>query len=412
MITAEIINIGDELLIGQVINTNASWMAKQLNEAGIEVLRVIAISDKREEIIHALNDSGNRADVILLTGGLGPTRDDITKKVLAEYFQSDLVFNEKVFEHIKTLLSKRGFDVSKLRTEQAEIPANCKALPNEHGTAPGMWFEKDNHVFVSMPGVPYEMKSIVADHVIPALIEKFKPGVILHKTFLTQGVPESVLAKRIEDWEDKLPKTIKLAYLPQPGMVRLRLTARGNERTSVEKVLLEESAKLEEIISDVIFGYDEQSLESVIGNKLLKNKQMLATAESCTGGYIAHLITSIAGSSDYFKGSVVAYSNEIKENVLGVKGESLTEFGAVSEAVVIQMAEGVKLKFNTDFALAVSGIAGPSGGTEEKPVGTTWIALATPEKIIARKFLFGEHRERNIRKTALAALNILWNELK
>lgn len=195
-------------------------------------------------------------------------------------------------------------------------------------------------------------------------------------------------------------------------MVRLRLTARGNERTSVEKVLLEESAKLEEIISDVIFGYDEQSLESVIGNKLLKNKQMLATAESCTGGYIAHLITSIAGSSDYFKGSVVAYSNEIKENVLGVKGESLTEFGAVSEAVVIQMAEGVKLKFNTDFALAVSGIAGPSGGTEEKPVGTTWIALATPEKIIARKFLFGEHRERNIRKTALAALNILWNELK
>lgn len=411
MLSAEIINIGDELLIGQVVNTNASWMAQQLNLAGIAVARILAIADEKQAIYNALDDTSNNADVILITGGLGPTRDDITKKVLAEYFNAEMVFDENVYKHIQQLLEKRGFDLSKLRKEQAMVPHNCRVLPNEHGTAPGMWFEKNNRIFISMPGVPYEMKSIVSDYVIPALIEIFKPGVLMHKTLLTQGIPESVLAKKIVNWENALPRNIKLAYLPQPGMVRLRLTANGAIADTVEKQLVAEVNKVTQLIGEVIFGYDDESLELVIGTMLRKNKLTLSTAESCTGGYIAHLITSIAGSSDYFKGSVIAYSNEIKTQELNVQDETLDMHGAVSEQVVIEMAKGIRTKFKTDFALSVSGVAGPSGGTPEKPVGTTWIALASAQNTIAQKFQFGENRQRNIRKTALTALNMLWKAL-
>jgi nicotinamide-nucleotide amidase len=263
-----------------------------------------------------------------------------------------------------------------------------------------------------MPGVPYEMKSMVTDHIIPALKKKFNPGTIIHKTLLTQGVPESVLAKKIEGLEDDLPENIKLAYLPKPGMVRLRLSARGSDKTHLEKQLNDQISALNKILDGVVFGYDEDRMEEIIGNILRKKNQTLATAESCTGGYIAHLITSIPGSSDYFKGSVVAYSNEIKEKELGVKSQTLIDFGAVSEQVVVEMAEGIKSKFNTDYAVAVSGIAGPSGGTKEKPVGTTWIALATPQKTITQNYSLGEHRERNIRKAALSALNMIWRVLK
>jgi len=409
--TAEIISIGDELLIGQVINTNASWIAEQLNQAGITVYQVTTISDKREHILTTLRDAGKRVDIILLTGGLGPTKDDITKETLCEYFGSRLVFNESIFEGIKKLFGKRGFKISELNRKQAFVPENCIPVKNNAGTAPGMWFEKDGKIYVSMPGVPYEMKPMISDFVIPEIRKRFKVGSILHKTVLTQGWPESKLAAKIESWEEGLPENIKLAYLPSPGSVRLRLTATGNEKSTLEKQVRQEIEKLEKIIPGAIFGYDEDELHVITGKLLRDKNQTISTAESCTGGYIAHLITSVAGSSDYFKGSVVAYANEIKQHVLGVKEKSLIDFGAVSEAVVKEMAEGVRQKFNTGYAIATSGIAGPGGGTKEKPVGTTWIAVATPDKTIARHFLFGEHRERNIRKTALTALNMLRKEI-
>jgi nicotinamide-nucleotide amidase len=282
---------------------------------------------------------------------------------------------------------------------------------NLNGTAPGMWFERNNKIFVSMPGVPFEMKTMMSEQILPKFTAKLNLGFIIHKTILTQGVGESFLAKTIEDWEDSLPKSIKLAYLPQPGMVRLRLTAIGNDKAEILNLIEEQDQKLRQLIPDYIFGYDNETMESVVGNLLKKHKMTVSTAESCTGGRIAHLITSVPGSSEYFIGSVVAYSNRIKEAELGVKAESLEKYGAVSEAVVREMAEGIRRKFGTDFSISTSGIAGPDGGSDEKPVGTTWITVATPEKTITQKFLFGEHRGRNIHKAALAALNMLRMEL-
>ena len=409
--TADIISIGDELLIGQVINTNASWIAGQFNLAGIEISRITAISDQKEHIINTLNEASRRSEIILITGGLGPTKDDITKETLCEYFNTKLVFNETVFENIKELFGKRGFDISELNRKQAEVPENCIPVKNINGTAPGMWFEKEGKVYISMPGVPFEMKSMVSDHIIPKLLQKFDIGAIVHKTILTQGLPESVLAKKIEDWEDNLPDSIKLAYLPQPGIVRLRLSTSGKDKAKLEENIKIEIQKLKKIIPDSIFGFDNEKLYEIIGSLLQEKNQTLSTAESCTGGYIAHLITSVAGSSEYFKGSVVAYANETKENILGVRDKSLVEYGAVSEQVAVEMAEGVKSKLKTDYAIAVTGIAGPGGGTPEKPVGTTWIAIATPQKTIVKHFQMGEHRERNIRRTALTALGMLRREL-
>jgi nicotinamide-nucleotide amidase len=408
---AEIISIGDELLIGQVINTNASWISEQLNFAGIKVVQISAIPDNKDNIKNALNEAKKRAGIILMTGGLGPTKDDITKHALCEYFGCEMVFSDDIYQHIVQLFKDRGFKMNNLNKSQANVPAACKPFPNFLGTAPGMWFEIDNKIFVSMPGVPFEMKAMMENYIIPEFRKRFNLPNLIHKTILTQGIPESLLAQKIEHWENNLPADIKLAYLPQPGIVRLRLSSSGTNSKLNIKQIEEQIEKLKIIIPHDIFGYDHDTLEEVVGKILKKENLSLSTAESCTGGYIAHLITSIPGSSAYFKGGVVAYANEIKENLLGVSKKSLVDFGAVSEEVVKEMAEGARKKFNSDYSIAVSGIAGPDGGTIEKPVGTIWIALSSAEKTRAVKFHMGDHRERNIRRTALAALNILRKEL-
>ncbi len=408
---AEIISIGDELLIGQVVNTNASWIASELNMAGIQVVHIAAIADDKEAIVKSLDDASERADIILITGGLGPTKDDITKKTLAEYFNSKLVFHEPTFNQIKEIFKARNFEVTDINRQQAMIPDKCEPLFNKNGTAPGMWFEKEGKVFVSMPGVPFEMKPMVTEQVLPRLNKKFNFGTIIHKTVMTTGMPESFLADKIKEWENNLPENIKLAYLPQPGIVRLRLTAKGHDKAALQKAVDLQVEKLKAIIGDIIYGYDDITLEEVVGQLLREKGQTLSTAESCTGGYIAHLITSIAGSSDYFQGSVVSYSNEVKSKVLGVPESDLIEHGAVSQQVVEAMVIGVRKLMGTDYAVATSGIAGPTGGTPEKPVGTTWIAVATPEKVVSKLFHFGEHRGRNIRRAALAALEMLRKEL-
>lgn len=408
---AEIISIGDELLIGQVINTNASWIGELLNRNGIRVKQIKAIADDKTAIIQAIDAAFLSADIVLLTGGLGPTKDDITKHTLCEYFDTKLVFNEDAFLRIQALFRLRNYAVSPVHRAQADLPENCLALSNINGTASGMWFEKDGKVLVSMPGVPFEMKPMMEKEVIPRLLNKFDTSVIIHKTIVTQGVGESFLAKKIEEWEDNLPANIKLAYLPQPGIVRLRLSAFGDDKKKCEQVIADLVLKLADLIGEYIFAFEDILLEEAVGKSLKEKNKSISTAESCTGGYIAHLITSIAGSSAYYKGSAIVYSNEIKETILGISPETIQREGAVSESVVKQMASAARKKFGTDFALATSGIAGPDGGTEEKPVGTTWIALADANGVYAQKFHFGENRERNIRRAALAALFMLKKRL-
>ncbi len=409
---AEIINIGDELLIGQVVNTNASWMATELTLAGVNVVQITAIADHEKAIGNALDQAAGRADIILMTGGLGPTKDDITKKVLASYFNSEMIFHEPTFEQVKAIFKARHFEVSDVNRNQALIPEKCTPLFNKNGTAPGMWFEQNNKVFVSMPGVPFETKVMMKEQVIPKLKEFFKLKSIVYKTVMTTGLGESFLAEKIKDWENNLPENIKLAYLPQPGIVRLRLTAKGENEAQLRKEIDLQVNKLHMLVDDLIFGYDDVTMEEVIGQLLTKSGKTLATAESCTGGYIAQMITSVAGSSNYFMGSVVSYSNRAKINLLNVPEQAIEQHGAVSKSVVEAMATGALKKFNTDYAVATSGIAGPSGGTDEKPVGTTWIALATPNGVKSKLFHFGEHRGRNIRRAALAALDMLRLEIK
>jgi len=408
---SEIITIGDELLIGQVVDTNSAWMAQELNKIGITVNRINSIADNHDQIIQTLHEISERADVIFITGGLGPTRDDITKVALCDYFDSPLVFDQTSFENIQRIFNLRGYTMTEVNRKQAEIPACAEALQNIHGTAPGMLFRQKGKLYFSMPGVPFEMKALMTDHVLP-MIKSLSKQVILHKTILTQGVGESFLADKIKDWESALPPHIKLAYLPQPGLVRLRLSSTGPSREILQKELDEKVALLYTLIDEYIFGEDDDNLETVIGNILKDQNLTLSTAESCTGGYIAHLITSIPGSSAYFNGSIVSYSNLVKINTLKVKPETLEKFGAVSQETVIEMAEGVKKALSTDCSIAVSGIAGPDGGTPDKPVGTVWIAISTPNKeTMVKKFLFGEHRERNIRRSALAALDMLRKQL-
>jgi len=408
---AEIISIGDELLIGQVINTNASWMAVELNKNGIQVIKITAISDSSIEIKNAISYAAKNADIILLTGGLGPTKDDITKHVLADYYNSKMIFHKPTYEQVKSIFAMRKFKVTDVNKKQAEIPEACIPLINQHGTAPGMWFEENGKVLVSLPGVPFEMKSLLKDEVIPRLQSKFKLKHIYHKTIMTTGIGESMLAEQIKDWENKLPKNIKLAYLPQPGIVRLRLSAIGNNKKELEDEVKLNCKKLSTIIPEIIFGYDDISLEEVVGKQLITLGYTLSTAESCTGGYISQLITSIAGSSNYFKGAIVSYSNNVKEIQLGVDSHILEKNGAVSREVIEQMAIGGRNNLNSDYCLSTSGIAGPDGGTKDKPVGTIWIALATPSGVKSKLFHFGEHRGRNIRRAALAALNMLRVEL-
>jgi nicotinamide-nucleotide amidase len=404
---AEIISIGDELLVGQVVNTNSTWIARQLNEIGIPVVQISAIADDATAIKTALDEAFSRADVILVTGGLGPTKDDITKHTLCEYFSTNLVFHQSSFENIERLFTLRGAKIIEVNRRQAEIPANCTPFLNQYGTAPGMWFKKDNKVLVSLPGVPFEMEAMMEKDVLPRLAGGINDRIVVHKTILTQGIGESALAELIEAWEVNLPGNMKLAYLPQPGIVRLRLTAYGESKEKTLQEVEQQVSSLRKLIPDLIFGYGNDTLEEVTG-RLLKEKNLtLSTAESCTGGYLSHLVTSVPGSSDYYTGSVIAYSNRIKEEMLGVSGKTLEEFGAVSEQVVREMAEGARKRFDTDFAVSISGIAGPDGGTVEKPVGTVWIAVASKNRTVARKFSFGEHRGRNIRRAALAGLNML-----
>jgi nicotinamide-nucleotide amidase len=407
---AEIISIGDELLIGQVINTNSAWMAEQLNLIGIKVAQITSISDSREHIIAALNEATTRADIILMTGGLGPTRDDITKYALCEFFSTRLVFNQESFENIERIFKQRGYNMTLLNRAQAEVPENCTPLLNVNGTAPGMWFEKDGKIYASMPGVPFEMKALMSDHILPRL-QLISSTTIVHRTLLTQGVGESFLAAKIEAWETGLPPYLKLAYLPQPGIVRLRLSGSGPDKTQLESIMNSCADALYQLIPEYIFGEGDDTLELIVGNQLKLHEYTLATAESCTGGYISHLITTIPGSSAYFKGSVVAYSNEVKENLLGVSPKTIEKYGAVSEETVFEMAAGIIRHLKVNCAISVSGIAGPGGGTPEKPVGTTWICVLTPKGAETRKFTFGEHRGRNIRRAALAAMDMLRKQL-
>jgi nicotinamide-nucleotide amidase len=416
---AEIITIGDEILIGQIIDSNSAFIAMLLNLNGVSVKQISSVSDNREHIINALNEAKNRADIILITGGLGPTKDDITKKTLATYFGTAMRFDEEAYQDVLNVFNYYGKEVSPVNRLQAEVPEICTVLRNPNGTAPGMWFDVEGKIFVSMPGVPYEMKAMMKDKVIPKILERFKLPHIVHKTVLTQGIGESFLAELIIDWENSLAEVgIKLAYLPSLGVkVRLRLSATGNNQDSLNATVDKKIEELKTIISEYIYGYEvfgeeEVTLEQLVGKLLRAQKKTLSTAESCTGGYISHLITKVPGSSEYYEGSVISYSNQIKELELGVSKQILETQGAVCQQVVEQMAKSIREKLKTDYSIATSGIVGPTGGSVTKPVGTVWIAIATPEKVISEKFLFGNNRERNIQKTANAALNMLKKELE
>lgn len=404
---AEIITIGDEILIGQIVDTNSAWLGEQFNLNGVEIYQITSVHDDKLHIMEALDRASGKVDLVILTGGLGPTKDDITKLTLAEYFGTKLVFHEPTFNHIKERFERRNIDINRLNRDQALVPESCTVLFNKLGTAPGMWFEKNDTIFVSVPGVPFEMKYLVEHEVFPRLVKSGKTKAIYHKTVLTQGLPESMLAEKIEVWEDALPKNIKLAYLPNPMSVRLRLSATGSNKTELESLVETEIEKLRRIIPDHIFGYNDETLAEVIGRDLISFGKTLGIAESCTGGYISHMITQVTGCSAFYNGSVTAYSNRVKENLLDVKAKTLSDFGAVSEEVANEMALGALNKLNCDFAVATTGIAGPTGGTEEKPVGTVWIAVACKGKAEAKKFTFGDNRERNIIRSGQSALQML-----
>jgi nicotinamide-nucleotide amidase len=409
---AEIITIGDEILIGQIVDTNSVWIASELNSIGINVLQITSISDNPLHLEEALDNASKRAELVLMTGGLGPTKDDRTKNVLVSYFSSRLIIHEPTLNHIKSFFSRHGQEITQLNADQALVPECCTVLSNTVGTAPGMWFEKGGILFISMPGVPFEMKKLMKDEIIPRLVKLNKGKAIIHHTIQTVGIPESFLAKRLEGWESSLPEYIHLAYLPSPGIVKLRLSAFGTDQQILESEVQNQVNKLEKIIPDSIFGYGEVTLAEVVGTLLLKKNSTVAVAESCTGGLISHEITSIPGSSKWYKGSVVAYSNEIKERVLHVEASVLTEHGAVCEPVVLQMANGVRKIMDTEYGIATSGIAGPDGGSPEKPVGTVWIAVSGPDGNKSAVFNFANNRERNIIRSSQTALDMLRLMLK
>lgn len=406
-IYASIITIGDELLIGQVVDTNSAWIAQELNKAGIWLRRRISVGDSKEEIVNALNTEMKAATIVLITGGLGPTADDITKPVLAEYFGGKLVMDKGALENVQQIFARLNRPMIERNMKQAEVPDVCTVIPNKRGTAPGMWFEKDGNIIVSMPGVPHEMKGMMTDYVIPRLQQYFTFPFIDHRTLLTAGIGESFIAEKIQDWENTLPSNFKLAYLPNYGMVRLRITGSDSNNERLQQQLNASFNALKTYVKEWLVVDEDIPLAKVIGKLLKEKKATVSTAESCTGGYIAHLITSFAGSSDYFKGSVVSYANEVKENVLHVKQEILLTDGAVSEATVRQMVTGVMAAMHTDYAVATSGIMGPGGGTPDKPVGTVWIAAGSRNRIITEKFHFRYDRERNIEMAAIYALNML-----
>ena len=403
-----LISIGDELLIGQTINTNAAWLGEQLNLLGFKVIAGLVIPDDKIAIENALNDFSS-ADLIIMTGGLGPTKDDITKHTLCTYFDTELKRNTEIESKIIAYFQSRDLPILQSNKDQALLPEACEVLPNSRGTASGMWFEKNNTIYVSLPGVPYEMKGLITECVIPKLLNRNKDeNTLVHRTVRTHGMGESFLAEVIKDWENNLlVDDIKLAYLPSPGIVKLRLSLLGKDGKKIVATLNKHIDLLNNIIPDQVYGYEDDKMEGVVGDLLTAQNASVSTAESCTGGAVAKMITSVSGSSNYFEGSVICYSNICKINQLHVQENALQNHGAVSQEVVEQMAIGVKRKLNTDYGLATSGIAGPTGGTTEKPVGTIWIALATKTGVISKKLNLGYSRDRNIHVTSLSALNML-----
>lgn len=404
---AEIITIGDEILIGQIVDTNSAWMAKELNKIGIRVKQISSVSDDKDHILKALAEAAARAKIIFITGGLGPTKDDITKKTLAEYFGVGLVENKEALENVERIFAKYNRPLLEVNRLQAQVPANCEIVLNKNGTAPGMWFNHEGIIYISMPGVPFEMMYMMEDEVIPKITNTLKLPSIIHKTLLTVGEGESFLAERIADIENQLPSYIKLAYLPKLGQVRLRLSAFGDDVLQLQKQIDEFAGKIIERIGPVFVVDRDIPLEKAILDKMAGRGLTLSVAESCTGGYISHLFTQHAGSSKVFLGGGITYSNGLKEHILGVKHQTLEQFGAVSEQTAKEMVEGALLNFKTDFAISVTGVAGPDGGTADKPVGTVWVAVSSKDKMLIKKYTFGNKRQQNIERSAVMALSML-----
>jgi nicotinamide-nucleotide amidase len=410
---ATIITIGDEILIGQIVDTNSSFIAKSLDRIGVEINEMISISDDKKHIINTFEKLQNKVDLVIITGGLGPTKDDVTKKTFCDYFEDELVVDQKVLVHVTEIIE--GFykrPITQINKDQALVPSKCTVLHNQVGTAPGMWMKKENTVFISLPGVPYEMKYLVENEIIPKVVKEYKRPYIIHKTILTYGQGESLVSERIEDWENSLPDFLKLAYLPSPGKVRLRISARGTNKEVLEFALEEYVISLDAIINDIIVGYEEdETMEFVVGEMLKKQHKTLSTAESCTGGRIAASLTAVPGASSYFKGSVVSYDTAVKIAVLGLPESLINEFSVVSAEVASAMALRVKEIMKTDYAIATTGNAGPSKGDENAELGTVFIAIATPTEVIVKEYNFGQPRDKVIDRAVLKSLEMLKEEI-
>ena len=410
---AAIVTIGDEILIGQIVDTNSGFIAKSLDKIGIETYEMLSISDNKQHILDTFSLLQNKVEVVIITGGLGPTKDDITKHTLCDYFEDTLVRNTAVENHVIDLIERAlGREASQINKDQALVPSQCTVLHNQVGTAPGMWIKKENTVFISLPGVPYEMKYLIENQVIPKLVQEYQRPYIIHKTILTYGQGESHVAERIEDWENQLPECIKLAYLPSPGRVRLRLTARGTNKQQLEDTIAENVRSLDAIIHDIIVGFEEEDTIEVVLGRILKDKKLtIATAESCTGGKIAQLLTSVSGASAYFKGSVVSYATDAKINVLGISKDVIAQHSVVSKEVASAMALNVQKIMQADYAIATTGNAGPTKGDADAEVGTVCIALATPNGVIVEEFNFGQPREKVIDRAVIKSLEMLQKEI-
>lgn len=406
-----IITIGDEILIGQILDTNSRYISQALNRIGVVVTERVSIGDSAEQIVSTLDRALAISDVVIITGGLGPTKDDITKHTLARYYNSELVYNEQVGSFVEQLLARRGIAFTELNRGQAMVPKCCTVLNNAHGTAPGMWFERDGKVVVSLPGVPFEMQHLIDDSVVPMLTQRFELKAIVHRTMITSGIAESILAEKIAPWEDNLPGVLHLAYLPAPNVVRLRLSAYEVDGQSVSQIIDDEFDKLKGIIPEAIVGFEDATVEQLVHHWMTENGKTLSVAESCTGGAVAAKFTAMAGASAYFNAGVVSYSNEAKRDILGVNMEDIVSYGAVSEAVAIQMAEGVRRAGQSDYAVSTTGIAGPTGGSAEKPVGTVWIGIATPKGSFAVLKNCGTDRSQIIDRATAYAIKLLYDNL-
>ena len=411
MVKAELLTIGDEILYGQIVDTNSQWMSVELGNAGVKVIRKTSVGDEEGEILTAFAEAEKRADIILITGGLGPTSDDLTKPCLAKYFNCEMKYHEEALAEVTEFFKSRGRELTDINRDQALLPVCCEKITNVMGTAPGMWFNRNGKVFVSMPGVPHEMKRMMSDIIIPKIKATFATPVIYHKQIQTIGIGESMLAEKIVAWEKSLPSHMKLAYLPSLGEVKLRLTGIGKSKAELEAEANELTEKLKERVGQFIYGYGDAPIEVVVGNTLRERHLTLAVAESCTGGYVSHLITSVPGSSAYFFGSMIPYAYEIKMRQLGVKPETLEKYGAVSEPTIVEMANIVRAKFNTDIGVATSGVAGPGGATPDKPVGTVWIAYSDKHQTVTKRLQLSKDRMINIKLSSTAVLNLIRTSL-